>query len=945
MVQVDTQFSPILDDITHIPIDHFKKMTKPRHIYADINKLSTKLCVGLSFTYTHQQEWVAIPCDQTYNNTIAICEKTLTGLDRYTVQISLWWCPKRAVAVMDICAKIMHTSFDEKCLNMSAYLYTSSIKRFINHWLKDEDILVLKEKRHCVCYTRYHELDKNDPSYSILNSQPYKCKCDISDKFICFFPLHERKIRCPQGYIACDNHTCINIDNWKNNFPDCADKSDEFTCITICSKFTICHDVCNEVNNIWLLHQCSTDELILWSAFCDGIQHCINGFDELKCTYRVFFENTALYLNSHKTIVADESCEYEWSMCNNIQKTCFNIEKQCLFERDIYGNPVSCTNTEHLRNCHPFECPNHHKCTDSYCIPIHMVCDGIPDCPSAEDEAQCPLSSCPGLLRCKQDQICVHPDFICDQVVHCPSSFDDENKCETEVCPKGCDCLNNMLICNNMYVNNVLHLKLINSLVLINVTMNYNYLSNPHHLVSVKIILSEIVLHLSFIELRAIRFLNISYNNISGWPTNIFLTLYSLKSLDISHNVIPTISYPMFADLISLEILHIQNCHIETIEACSFCSLVKLEYLNIGYNSIKILKSNVFDGLRSLQYLSVVENDFEYIHTKAFMKLEKLATMETNNGDVCCFIRDNSICQKPYLECLYIRSNKIIYILLVIIATLIIINNAYAIVHNATLSKKNIHFLVVKALAIHEMLISSFIILILYIQTLPSPTFIFIKFQWFQSLICKINKIILIYSISMSKVFALVLAIDALILTKYVMQRQALHKDTILFMTFTFGLCFLSYACVFIYYVKNESIFCFPFRIFRLNTITVALCISWCLISLLFSMIILYCYIEVIKTIRARKKISHRNKLLNKSVILKSLILIIFNTLPTINLTTILFLQIVSDFDISFGLELSVVLICIPYNSIINAMLHSISVSQLLQTGKDSYFRFFELFI
>ena len=47
-----------------------------------------------------------------------------------------------------------------------------------------------------------------------------------------------------------------------------------------------------------------------------------------------------------------------------------------------------------------------YKCRESYCIPLHMVCDDVPDCPEGEDEQGCSNpTKVIGLLKCRGDQV------------------------------------------------------------------------------------------------------------------------------------------------------------------------------------------------------------------------------------------------------------------------------------------------------------------------------------------------------------------------------------------------------------------------------------------------------------------------------------------------------------------------------------------------------------
>ena len=87
------------------------------------------------------------------------------------------------------------------------------------------------------------------------------------------------------------------------------------------------------------------------------------------------------------------------TLCNYGSSECYSPHKICTFERDIYGNPVHCSDTEHLRYCASHQCPNAFKCHGSYCIPSHMVCDLIVDCPDGEDEYNCDSLITQGMFR------------------------------------------------------------------------------------------------------------------------------------------------------------------------------------------------------------------------------------------------------------------------------------------------------------------------------------------------------------------------------------------------------------------------------------------------------------------------------------------------------------------------------------------------------------------
>ena len=161
--------------------------------------------------------------------------------------------------------------------------------------------------------------------------------------------------------------------------------------------------------------QCKDGSFILNHYKCDGIFHCQDQSDEKECgsscpeylahipktcactqidmnseciTLHVWYADiNALYFSSTKADIIVEvmdgelysnGCAQGWSICSDrVGSNCFPNEKLCVFERDKYGSPLYCNNTEHLSLCYKelLEklCPSMYQCKESYCIPISMV--------------------------------------------------------------------------------------------------------------------------------------------------------------------------------------------------------------------------------------------------------------------------------------------------------------------------------------------------------------------------------------------------------------------------------------------------------------------------------------------------------------------------------------------------------------------------------------------
>ncbi|XP_075556528.1 MAM and LDL-receptor class A domain-containing protein 1-like [Dermacentor variabilis] len=78
------------------------------------------------------------------------------------------------------------------------------------------------------------------------------------------------------------------------------------------------------------------------------------------------------------------------------------------------------------------------------CIPGLLLCDGVPDCPNAEDEWQCDgKGTCPeGYYYCRDPSSCLHKSKLCDGRADCSDESDESlcNACPDYFCRNGGSC-------------------------------------------------------------------------------------------------------------------------------------------------------------------------------------------------------------------------------------------------------------------------------------------------------------------------------------------------------------------------------------------------------------------------------------------------------------------------------------------------------------------------
>jgi len=112
----------------------------------------------------------------------------------------------------------------------------------------------------------------------------------------------------------------------------------------------------------------------------------------------------------------------------------------------------------------------------------------------------------------------------------------------------------------------------------------------------------------TFMNVPALEWLVLSYNNLRGLDVNTLRVLPELSALNLNYNETSEIIPCTFEKYSLLKYLDLSHNKIEHLENDVFCGLVKINYINLEANKLQYLHPDTFSGLPNLETLYLSEN-------------------------------------------------------------------------------------------------------------------------------------------------------------------------------------------------------------------------------------------------------------------------------------------------------------------------------------------------
>ena len=591
--------------------------------------------------------WLPINCSRKVNRPFVVCEnKLVMNRTKNFYKRSQFQCNSRYIEYNEYCIRISKSVSNSQTTRFSQKSTLDAVlMRLLSAWTmplyisqKRQTIYVVKwhGNNNCECYTSVDTFYMENKAWR----SDKKCTCSINYPSLIIVP--QIKTIIPNHLFSCEDNNFKQRIYLCDGEDDCPRRDDERSCFHICSNHSDCTKGCISPSCICkqLYHQCTFGGCVHQTFVCDGIVQCFaDDSDELRCQYQ-------LSRNTQKKRFGNDAV----SLCNSFSNENYPNNEICLLTRDQYGVTEHCSNTEHLRFCVDFRCPNHYKCFESYCIPLHLVCDGIKDCPTGQDEEHCERFTCQGYFQCKGTHLCLHLNYLCDGVVDCYLYSDDELYCDSFQYPKGCESIGLTVTCISVFIESLQSISkqgtakaIILTSSIVNDAMKNILLSRFSFTLMLNLTDTLFVQNIhprAFRYLSQLRVLDLTNVSISIDRDNSFRDMYPLKHLHLIRTLTSTI-YANTFQLPSLLSLYLQHSRIQHIEDGAFCFLLNLRKLDLSYNKIKYLRA--FGCFYGLDILDISNNKLVIVDDTA---LENIAVVRfSNHIAFCCYLILNASCE------------------------------------------------------------------------------------------------------------------------------------------------------------------------------------------------------------------------------------------------------------------------------------------------------------
>ena len=287
-----------------------------------------------------------------------------------------------------------------------------------------------------------------------------------------------------------------------------------------------------------------------------------------------------------------------------------------------------------------------------------------------------------------------------------------------------------------------------------------------------------------FHNLTDLELISLEKNRLMYLPNNVFGGLENLKYLYISDNKLVQISNGIFKGLAFLKRLILSNNRLSQLDYNMFEDTVILESLDLSSNFLNAIPN--IEHLNHLQMIYITNNKLLFIYNTSFYSLSNNSNIFVSQQEVCvCYVPDHINCsaandRSPYLTCNRLLTDRTLVVFMWLIGLGALSGNIFVLLaRNRGSHKKKVNSILLRNLAASDLLMGIYMLTLASADIYFGDNFPMQSESWRSGITCKIIGAMSIISSEASVFFVTIISIDRLIAIKFPYSTRKLGKHSV----------------------------------------------------------------------------------------------------------------------------------------------------------------------